>query len=86
MPEMVDLLRDFEQVTRVIRAFEEGGRIMSIFVSTTGSSPIPAISGLVSTADIDYPPQMVTAIKTALVERQANIAAELAGMGVTVPT
>lgn len=87
MPELLDTLQEYQQVTRVLRAFEVGGRITNMTVSTVHdpNDPQPGMSGSIWTADMDYPPQMIEAIKANLMERQKKIADDLKAVGVIVP-
>lgn len=83
MPELVDLLRDYEEVTRVITAFDAGGRIVAMSVASEHN---PALGGTVSTRDMFYPQSMLDTVKTNLTTRRRTLAGELAKLGVTVPS
>ena len=80
------LLTEHRRLVQALDHFANGGRIMAMTVAGRSrrfgrGNLMPSIS--VSTEDIDYPPQMVEAIKTALQARRQRILDELAGMGVT---
>lgn len=94
MVELADLTNaarlksELQTLDLALANFAAGGRIVSLNVAgplpDPLPEPLPSIFGVpVSTIDIDYPPQMVTAITTALQQRRAAIAKDLADMGIT---
>lgn len=82
MSDLLDKLREYEQIMRVIQCFDAGGRITGVTVSTS-PNVMPALFGNISTIDMDYPPQMIDAIKAVLQERRKKLADELVEIGVT---
>lgn len=80
---MLDKLREYEQITRMIEVFALGGRITTMGATTEPSVDQPPISAMISTLGWDYPAQMVTAIQGLLESQRQRLADELAQLGVT---
>ena len=78
------LVRERRSIQQAMEAFDSGGRILAITVGQPPPEGIPFPTGpMVSTQHIDYPPQMVDAIKEAFTTRQGQISEELAKLGLT---
>lgn len=83
---------EWTQISAAIEAFgREGARIVSMTISAPGEGvtgpetvPRPAIFAAVPTQHIEYPEQMVEAIKAALQRRKTEIESDLKGMGVDI--
>lgn len=80
------LIREHRHLGLALGYFDDGGRIVGMTVAGPAQrfgrgNLAPTIA--ISTYDIDYPPQMVEAIKTALQARQGAIIDELSALGVT---
>ena len=69
------LIGDYRQTVRALTNLEEGGRIIAM---TIGPSAVT-----VPTDDLNYPVQMVDAIRQALVQRRDAIQQQLNEIGVT---
>lgn len=80
---------ELQSISVALDNLEKGGRIIAMSIAPPvpeqpeGGTPITPSGVEVSTTSIEYPPQMVTSIKQALTARQAEIAKELSGMGIT---
>lgn len=74
------LIGELQSVDQAIAVFEGGGRIVSLTVASAMNQE-PARSVLVQTASMDYPSQMVEAIKGYLSARAGAIRKELEGLG-----
>lgn len=81
------LVNEKQAIQRAIANFDAGGRIVSMSIAQPqngGAFPVPlAAAATVTTNYIEYPPQMVTAIKAALDGRVKAIEAELNQLGIT---
>lgn len=84
------LVEEFKAIDVALDNLEQGGRIVSMSIAPPegelpeGTPKPPPMPGApVSTRGVDYPPAMVTAIKTALGQRQDALAKQLTDMGVT---
>lgn len=77
------LMSELQRVSAGLDNLEKGGRIigMQIAMADPPEGSVPSV--YVSTEGIDYPPQMIEAIKAALTARRTAVAKELADMGVT---
>lgn len=82
MSDMINTLRDYENVTRAIMVLDGGGRIASMTLASVPGASIP-MGVTIDTQNMPYPPQMTQSILASLRERQSQIADELAGMGIT---
>ena len=80
MRQITELYQEFRTIDQAIGNLDTGGRIIQMSIS---SGPLGRMPVSVSTMDIEYPPQMVEAIKTVLRARQSAIRDELATLGVT---
>ena len=71
-------------IDAALTCLQGGGPIVAMMIGwpapQAGREPVT-----VSTVGVAYPPQMVTAITTALTERRDAIIKELAALGVEVP-
>lgn len=85
IPRLAGLFAEYQRAKAALDNFEHGGKIIAMQVSSGQPAPAgrPPLSVTVTTAGIDYPPQMVDEIKRALRERCAAIAKEVTDMGVT---
>lgn len=72
---------EYQQLKRVIEAFNGGGHIISMTVAWAGGGMNLPVT--VNTTSIEYPPQMVTQIIASLEAKRSELREELAGMGVT---
>lgn len=78
------LIAEHATVTTAIAAIDNGGEIVSLEVS--GGPPDSGFSGIGTKVATEYmhpPPQMMTAIRQSLVDRDQAILKELTDMGVT---
>jgi len=76
---MVNELSDeWENINRALEVLAAQGRIVQMTLYAEERMTVT-----VDTRTIAYPPQMIPGIQTALAERQAAIATELQGFGVT---
>lgn len=74
-------------ILRALENFDNGGVIISLTISAEPPSEnwVPErMAAIVSTIGMNYPPQMVEAIKGSLESRRDAIAEELEEMGVAV--
>ena len=76
-----DMRIESEQIALALQNLDHGGRIVQMAIA--GAPDDATITASVATGYIDYPQQMVTAIKTALEARQNDINRELSDMGFT---
>lgn len=92
VPQMTMLVGEKQSINIALDNLEQGGRIVGMRIAPKppeqleGEPPRPVFSMMgveVPTVSIDYPPQMVDAIKQALTQRRDAIAKELSDMGVT---
>jgi hypothetical protein len=92
------LYEEARLIVSALGNFSNGGRIIAMTVSPAAQidvpPAVPGITGMagppifgmsitVPTSSIEYPPQMVTSIRTALEQRRAAILAELTQLGMT---
>lgn len=80
------LVNEKQAIQRALQLFDEGGRIVQIGLGrqpTSDAAPMGMGFVMVPTAYIDYPQQMVDAIKTAFQGRVTAITDELTKLGVT---
>jgi hypothetical protein len=75
------LMSELEQIGQAIALFNLGARIMNITVGRVMDVVPPSVT--VDTSYIQYPPQMIDAIKAAFTARENEIRAELTKYGVT---
>lgn len=68
-----------QMIQHAIQIFVMGGRIVEMIVA----HPETPDTAVVQTTYMEYPPQMIDAIRNALVERQKQITDELAELGVS---
>jgi antitoxin component HigA of HigAB toxin-antitoxin module len=75
---------EYQSIDQMIFLLDHGGRISFFQAESDDAEATNGIANAGVRSDyIEYPPQMVTAIKTALQQRQREIARDLADMGVT---
>ena len=79
------LMNEITNIGTALDNFDAGGRIIAMTISgpQTGDTPNPTTSIAIPTAFIDYPPQMVDAIRAALDARRDEITQQLSDLGVT---
>lgn len=80
-----DLTREKQSIEDAMEVLNAGGRIvsMTVMVVPTGEHPAPPMGTIVPTSHIMYPPQMIDAIKSALMARETAIDSQLSQLGVT---
>lgn len=82
------LMGEYQALGMALDNLENGGRIvaMEIAAPISPDSPEqapPPMGMRISTQGMDYPPQMVTSIKSVLTARQDEIAKQLSAIGIT---
>lgn len=79
------LYTELRQIEQALTVFGSGGGIVAMTVGKAVQEPgvAPTLPVSVSTVGIDYPAQMVDAIRDALTARVAAINGELQELGVT---
>jgi len=80
------LYEEARSIATAIHNFDNGGRIVAMTVSAPEPAPMPPSPDMIATVmtgNMQYPPEMVMAIKTALEQRRAEIVAELTQLGLT---
>lgn len=88
MQKATTLAAEKQIIQRALETFDAGGRIVAVII---GHQPAPGepqrppmmMGSPVPTAYIDYPPQMVDAIKAAFNSRLTVITEELSKLGIT---
>lgn len=83
------LVDEYKALGIALDNLERGGRIVAMSIAGPvpelpegAPEPPPDPGATVPTRSIDYPPQMVTAIRAALEQRRGEIAQELTDLGV----
>jgi hypothetical protein len=76
-----------DMIGRALTAFDQGGRIIGVTIGNPNPDNNPAppweYTSQISTEYMQYPQQMVDAIKSFLHQREEQIDSELQGLGVT---
>lgn len=89
-----ELNAELSRINAALGLFDGGGRIVSITIADASmpappSIPVPIDSAgpvlfvTVQTSFMDYPAQMVEAIKSMLAVREEEVANEMSGLGLT---
>lgn len=88
IPQLGALMSEHQRIVSGLDNLGKGGRIVAMQIAMAARPPelpeqAPMPTVVVSTDQMEYPPQMVEAIKAALAVRRDAIAAQLTEMGVT---
>lgn len=76
------LVGEHQSIVAALERLDEGGRIVAMSIADAADAPVMTWV-TVPTSFIEYPPQMVTSIKSALSARRDAIQSELAKLGIT---
>lgn len=79
------LLNELSSINTALKNIESGGEIVTMEVSsgTTDTGGFTGVTAKVATEYMHPPPQMMTAVKQLLEQRQQEILKELTDMGIT---